>query len=287
MAGRGERGEALEGETIIGVTHEAHPPLRSIIQSVDDCPDDLGADEISRLFKIRAADSHGQRSSASVLINRMYASRGYRVTTPPCEQLPTRITFTASEHEETIGTITVGFDSDRGLHVDELFADETEGIRREGRFVCEFTKLAMDSVVQSKRVLASLFHVAYIFAHRMIGIDDLLIEVNPRHVRYYQRMLGFEVLGAPRHNPRVNAPAVLMRLRFSHAHAQIDRFGGRPECAMAERSLYPLFFSVEEEAAIVGRLATTQPDSLFMNVANGVHSGKLEGAVMAPGMPRH
>ena len=254
--------EELEGETIIGVTHEAHPPLRSLIQNGLD-GDEQAGEEVSRLFKIRAADSHGQRSSASVLINRMYASRGYRVTPLPNEQLPTRITFTASEHDETIGTITIGFDSDHGLHVDELFGRETDAIRREGRRVCEFTKLAMDSVVQSKRVLASLFHVSYIFAHRMMGLDDLLIEVNPRHVRYYQRMLGFEALGAPRHNPRVNAPAVLMRLRFSHAHAQIERFGGQPEYSLIERSLYPLFFSVEEEASIVGRLRATQPDAIY------------------------
>ena len=73
-------------------------------------------------------------------------------------------------------------------------------------------------------------------------------------------MLGFETLGEPRHNGRVNATAVLMRLRFTHAHEQIDRFGGRPELAGSERSLYPHFFSVNEEASIVGRLRRTQPD---------------------------
>ena len=93
-----------------------------------------------------------------------------------------------------------------------------------------------------------------------MGIDDLVIEVNPRHVRYYQRMLGFETIGKTRHNRRVDAPAVLMRLRFSHAHEQVERFGGRPDLGLSERSLYPYFFSVAEEASIVGRLRRTQPD---------------------------
>ena len=250
----------MESDTIIGVMHEAHLPLRSLIQGASAVADDPAGDEFSRLFKIRSADSYGQRSSATVLINRMYAARGYRVTPLSSHQQPTRITFTATENDDTIGTITIGFDSEAGLHVDELFAGDTDDIRREGRRICEFTKLAMDSVVKSKRVLASLFHVAYIFAHRIMGFDDLMIEVNPRHVRYYERMLGFEVLGEPHHNPRVNAPAVLMRLRFSHAHAQINRFGGQPEYALVERSLYPYFFSVAEEASIVGRLKHTQPD---------------------------
>lgn len=248
----------MERDTIIGV-HEAHPLLHSLIQGESEA-DHSAQGEVRRLFKIRSADSHGQRSSASVLVNRMYAARGYHCTGVPTAPMPTRITFTATEHEETIGTITVGFDSATGLHVDELFACETEAIRRQGRQICEFTKLAMDSVVKSKRVLASLFHVAYIFAHRIMGYDDLVIEVNPRHVRYYERMLGFEALGEPRHNHRVNAPAVLMRLRFSHAHAEIDRFGGSIEHALVERSLYPYFFSVNEEASIVGRLQRTQSE---------------------------
>lgn len=248
----------LDSDTIIGV-HESHPVLRSLIQGTAEA-DEAAEGEVSRLFKIRSADSHGQRSSASVLINRMYAARGYLTTPIPRFQMPSRITFTATEHEETIGTITIGFDGEAGLHVDELFSDETDAIRRQGRRICEFTKLAMDSVVKSKRVLASLFHVAYIFAHRTMAYDDLVIEVNPRHVRYYERMLGFEALGAPRYNRRVDALAVLMRLKFSHAHDQIDRFGGSPEYALAERSLYPHFFSVNEEASIVGRLRRTQPN---------------------------
>lgn len=253
----------LEGDTIIGVPFESHVPLRSLLldQSESDSDPVLGDDIRRRLFKIRSADSSGQRSSASILINRMYARRGYLSTPLPQTQLPTRITLVASEHDDAIGTITIGFDSPAGLHVDDLFALETGALRGTGRKLCEFTKLAMDSVVRSRRVLASLFHVAYMYAHRMMGFDSLLIEVNPRHVRYYQRMLGFKVLGPQRLNRRVNAPAVLLCLDFEHARDQIERFGGRPEFSLIERSLYPDFFSVPEEASIVGRLTLTQPDA--------------------------
>jgi hypothetical protein len=229
------------------------------------------------LFKIRSADSSGERSSASILINRMYATRGYRSTPLPDEQLPTRITLVASEHDATIGTITIGFDSPSGLNVDDLFAQETDLRRDAGRKLCEFTKLAMDSVVRSRRVLASLFHVAYIYAHRIMGFDDLMIEVNPRHVRYYERMLGFKAIGQPRLNLRVNAPAVLMCLDFAHAHRQIDRFGGKPEYTLLERSLYPEFFSVSEEASIVGRLKRSQPDAAYSR--NRSHPNSMQLAL--------
>ena len=253
----------MVGDTIIGVPFEPHVPLRSLLQDQPE-PEDPHGDEVSRrLFKIRSADTSGRRSSASILISRMYATRGYRSTPLPDQQLPTRITLVASEHEDAIGTITIGFDSPAGLHVDDPFAEETDALRRAGRRICEFTKLAMDSVVRSKRVLASLFHVAYIYAHRMMNFDSLLIEVNPRHVRYYERMLGFEVIGPQRLNRRVNALAVLLCLDFSHAHDQIGRFGGKPEFSLLERSLYPYFFSVDEEASIVGRLKRTQPDAAY------------------------
>jgi hypothetical protein len=253
----------LPGDTIIGVPFEPLHPLRSLIQ--DASPSGAAQiDEVSRrLFKIRSADSLGQRSSASILINRMYASRGYLTTPLSARQLPTRITLMASDAEVTIGTITIGFDSPAGLNADDPFIEETTALRAAGRNLCEFTKLAIDSVVRSKRVLASLFHVAYIYAHRMMAFDDLLIEVNPRHRRYYERMLGFEVKGPQRVNPRVNAPSVLLCLDFAHAHAQIAQYGGKPELAESTRSLYPYFFSVAEEASIVGRLLRTQPDAAY------------------------
>lgn len=268
----------MEGDTIIGVMLDGHTPLRSLIQDSTDLDEQRG-EEVSRLFKIRSADSFGQRSSATLLINRMYARRGYRVTPLPAQQLPTRITLTASENDDTIGTITVGFDSATGLHVDDLFAHETDALRGAGRKICEFTKLAMDSVVRSKRVLASLFHVAYMYSYRMMGFDDLLIEVNPRHVRYYERMLGFQALGEPRLNLRVNAPAVLMRLPLSHAHAEIEKFGGHAEYGLVERSLYPYFFSIDEEASIVSRLRRTQPDAVYSPNRGNTRSGGRDTSI--------
>ena len=84
---------------------------------------------------------------------------------------------------------------------------------------------------------------------------DLLIEVNPRHVRFYQRMLGFRQLGPERACPRVGgAPAVLLWLRLKHAHEQIELYGGHQDKYAEARSLYPFFFAPQEEDGIVGRL---------------------------------
>ena len=251
------RTEHESGDTIIDVPFETPAALRSMLldPQSEDAASGMPADAVGeRLFKIRAADSHGHRSSASILINKMYATRGYTTTGLPVASVPHKVTLVAEEKDQTVGTITVGFDSSSGLAVDELFRDEVNVMRWRGLRVCEFTKLAMDHAVRSKRVLASLFHVAYIYAHRLKEFDALLIEVNPRHVSYYERMLGFVVAGPERHNERVDAPAVLMSLDFAHARAQISRYGGKPQMSKLARCLYPYFFSVGEESGIVARI---------------------------------
>lgn len=240
--------------TIIGAAFESDRQLRSMLIETPDgsgpCVDDAG----SRLFKIRAAGNAGRISSASILINRQYAWRGYQTKPLTQDQSLDRITLVASDEDVTIGTMSISFDGADGLLVEELFPDEVRALREAGHRVCEFTKLAMDSVLGSRRVLASLFHVAYIYAYRVKGFDCLLIEVNPRHVKYYEKILGFEVMGSVRMNARVNAPAVLLCLKFAHTEQQIGKFGGQPKMSVTERSLYPYSFSVAEEAGIVGRL---------------------------------
>jgi hypothetical protein len=243
-------------DTIISVGAEGE--LRSMLAQPYDAHARVDVsvdDEVSlRLFKIRAADNEGQRSSANVLIKRRYSWRGYDAPSISADDSLDRITLMASDEETTIGTLSIGFDGRDGLMVEELFPREVGDLRASGRSICEFTKLAMDAILGSKRVLASLFHVAYIYAYRVKGFDCLLVEVNPRHVRYYEKILGFKVMGPERIDRRVNAPAVLLCLDFSHTEEQIGKFGGQPQLSVTERSLYPYSFSVEEEAGIVGRL---------------------------------
>ena len=99
-----------------------------------------------------------------------------------------------------------------------------------------------------------LARVVDVYARRLHDKTDLLVEVNPRHVRFYERMLGFRQSGPERHCPRVDAPAVLMWLHLTHAQEQIAQYGGRRELSHTLRSLYPLFFSPAEESGITARL---------------------------------
>jgi hypothetical protein len=206
-----------------------------------------------RLLTIRAADSAGQRSSASILLNRMYAWRNYGSVDLPVGA--DRMTFVASVGHSTVGTITIGFDSSEGLFVDELFRREVDEYRAVDQRVCEFVKLAVDKMITSKRLLAALFHTAFIYARDVKACEIIVIEVNPRHVRFYERMLGFEVIGSSRLKHRVNAPAVLLGLDLEYVHRRITEAGQLDfEAPSTGRSLYAYSFSAEEEAGISARM---------------------------------
>lgn len=211
-----------------------------------------------RRFKIKAVENDERRGMVEALLNNRYGWRGYKPVKLPTDESVTKFTLAAIEDGVPIGSITVSMDGPGGLSVDDGFRPEVDELRKEGRRICEFVRLAVDPTVGSKRVLAALFHVAYIVAHRLRGFNTLLIEVNPRHVRYYQRMLGFHRLSEERLNRTVNAPAVLLGVEFSYVMQEIGKFGGHFERMADERSLYPAFFSLTEEAGIISRMKAKQ-----------------------------
>lgn len=204
------------------------------------------------VFGIRAADVDEQRSSASMLISKMYAWRGYSGNHHIGDD-PNRITLTASNKGGVIGTLSLNLDSDVGLLADQVFQDHIDPYRAQGK-VCEIIKLAFDPAVKSKAVLASLFHVAFIYARDLHQCSDIFIEVNPRHRRFYQVMLDFQVECESRPNPRVDAPAVLLRGHIAHGTQRIAEVAGKGDHALGDRSLFPYFFSPREEAGIIARL---------------------------------
>ncbi len=206
-------------------------------------------------FKIRLAHDASRTREARFLVEKRYSDKGYEVSKDPGQPVcPERITLATYKDEEVIGTLTIGFDTGVGLLADELYKAEIDKLRRDGRRVCEFTKLAVDTKRASKRMMAGLFHIAYLYAGRIWGYTDIIIEVNPSHVSFYEHMLGFQILGPERMCPRVGAPAVLLRGEASFGQHMIRQFGGHPELARQERTLFPYFMSSEEERAIIHRM---------------------------------
>lgn len=219
---------------------------------------DLGSPELdqskSPIFKIRAASSADSLSEASNLIKEKYEWRGY--SSGALIAHPHYVTLLAYANAGLIGTMTLGIDSDSGLSVDQTYKVEVDTLRSEGRRIAEITKLAAENGSSSKHVIASLIHITYIYAQYVHQRTDFLIEINPRHVNYYEKLLGFRRLGPERVCTRVNAPACLMHIDLAYIEKQIDLFGGKGRAsASREKSIYPYFFSKYDEQGIASRLA--------------------------------
>ena len=181
----------------------------------------------------------------------MYEWRGYG-SNHDIPSTPSHLTFTALDCCRTIGTVTLAIDSVMGIAADGLFRAEIDAIRAQpGARVCELTKLAFDAGAPSRPMLAALFHIVFIYGYRQHYCTDLFIEVNPRHCRYYETMLGFSKLGEVRHHRAVAAPAQLMWLK-------VDEIRRRVEASKqaASRSLYNHFFSPKEEDGVFARLVS-------------------------------
>ncbi|MBY0242126.1 MAG: N-acetyltransferase, partial [Burkholderiaceae bacterium] len=128
------------------------------------------------------------------------------------------------------------------------------GYRMQGGRACEITKLAMAPSADTRKTLAALFHAVFMYAHIQHRCTDMFIEVNPRHRRYYEAMLGFQCLGEPRHNQRVNAPGYLMWSSMDHIAQQIATLGGTASPTSAARSLYPHFLAPADAASLASHL---------------------------------
>ena len=185
-------------------------------------------------YAIRPARTPYEQGIASMLVRRMYAWRGYQseAVRPPADD-PHRLTLAAWHGDEVVATLTLGRDSSAGLLADVLYAPEVGRLRRPGHVVCEVSRLAVAREFSSPDLLIALLQSAHRHGQERFAATDVVIEVNPRHARYYQRVLGFRQLGGLRQCPRVDAPALLLHRALDDFSMSISRLSGREALADA------------------------------------------------------
>lgn len=208
--------------------------------------------------RLRVANDETTRARAYRLAYELYRAKGYvgelaegRLVAP-WDREPETLTLLADDAGGGgLATVSLVFDAANGLPCDAVFGDVLAGLRAKNRRIVEVTRLAIgEAHLCSRQLLVQLFNWIYVHARRVRRCDDFVIEVNPRHVSYYRRLLGFEVLGEARPCPRVQgAPAVLLRLDLAHPEREILRVGGAGAAA-GERSLYPYFLTGEAELSV-------------------------------------
>jgi hypothetical protein len=186
-----------------------------------------GADSVVSGWHTSIAVRPEQIRAAEDLIRRRYAWRGYRVpVTKPSgacsiDKGP-QLMLLAQKAGRLMGTLTVRLDTPHGLLAEETYAVELQKMRRDGRRLGELVKLAVEEGADWRAALDALMQSAYLITRVVHGLTDVVIEVNPRHARFYQRVFGFAQAAAERFCERVGAPSVLLCL-------DLERF--RPHAA--------------------------------------------------------
>jgi|APFre7841882724_1041349.scaffolds.fasta_scaffold30131_2 hypothetical protein len=172
-------------------------------------------------LRVSVAESPEAIREALELVRRRYEWRGYETDHGALEHRSGlrpnahEITLLAQRGDQALGTVTLRLDGPSGLRADHVYGEELAAVRADGRHVCELTRLAMAETADWKTVLASLLSLGYAIGRTIHAVTDVFIEVNPRHVSFYQRTIGFSIAAGERFCERVAAPAVLLQLELA------------------------------------------------------------------------
>ena len=178
------------------------------------------------------------------------------------EALVDAVTITVTEKDEVVGTVSVYPESPLGYPAEDLYEAEIDRLCSMGRSPVEIGGLAVSTHSEdNSRVLTALFNLLWLYSRCLLGASDLIITVNPKHKRFYERTFLFEQIGEEKAYCRVKgAPAVLMRLdldlpknmiRWEHGE------GPMPRDHDGHHTMYKLFPSQREDNLRVAWLRRT------------------------------
>jgi len=180
-------------------------------------------DELRTLVAVRRE----QLEAAEALVRRRYAWRGYDVQTDEGwhgTESAKPMTLLTEASGQLVGTLTVRPQSP--LCAEQTYGSDIARLRAAGHRLGEVVKLAVESGIDWKGALDALVQGAYLVSRVVHALTAIVIEVNPRHVRFYEKVLGFSVMATGGVCARVGAPSVLMLL-------DLDAFGERVRASLA------------------------------------------------------
>ncbi|HVK83793.1 MAG TPA: hypothetical protein VM513_06785 [Kofleriaceae bacterium] len=178
-----------------------------------------------RALRGRTATSPSEVLDAWTLVHRVYVEHGHIAPQPgelylaPGALHPRTVVWNGYEHGRLAATLTTIADSELGLPPDDGFPDELRALRAEGGalvFCGQFVSAPLgpeDSPATAADRAALSMELFAMVAQRARDDDrGLRLLANPvrRHVRFYERFLGFEQRGPIRTYGRYRVESALM-----------------------------------------------------------------------------
>lgn len=180
-------------------------------------------------YKIKIANDRKSREDAFKLGYEVYRAKGY-ISENSVKMLITKYDYFSStciiniyEEEEIVASISLNFKEEYPLPCEELYHEEIQTFMQGKKFI-EITRLVIKECHRhSNYFLAQLFQALHIYAMQIKGVQDIVIEVNPRHVAFYMKLLGFSIIGQEKECERVNnAPAILLHLDLNFVQKNLE-----------------------------------------------------------------
>jgi hypothetical protein len=246
-ASRNATGEPIGGSTVFSEPSTQSARFRALTP-VGAEPGPFSEVSPRETFRIRLAQSGGKRRETG-------AKRSEDpVTLPGAELDPFLFSFLAHHEGKLAGSMSVRIDSPRGLAADELYREELDALRGGNQKLVELIQVSVDLNSVPRRVLAGLFHTAYLFAGTVQAADYCLLVASARHADFFYASLGFDYVGDERLNRRAGVPIALLAAHLPTVLAALARLGGRPGLATGDPTLFANGFSPEEAGGVVQRL---------------------------------
>ncbi len=194
------------------------------------------------------ANTIEQRAAAFRLVYRSYIEAGlgepnpYGMRVTPYHLVPSTEMFVATLRQEVIFTVSLVADGDLGLPMEAIYGEEVMAKRAQGLRLGEVSCLA-DRRSDFRGSFPVFLRLARLMVQhaRYRGLDQILLAIHPRHVRFYRRFMACEPLAGERVYPTVrNHPAVALCLDFDRIDRErpenYDTFFGEP---LPEEALKP------------------------------------------------
>ncbi|HVJ66943.1 MAG TPA: hypothetical protein VM510_03105 [Caulifigura sp.] len=143
-----------------------------------------------------------------------YVPSGVRVT--PFQVLPSTSTLIARHEGIVLGSLSLVLDSTLGVPMESAYPAQIANLRNSPVRFAEISSLATAKLGASEFRDVFTRLMRFVAQHaRHVGIGRLLITTHPRHMPFYERLMGFKRCGGFTKHPSVrDAPAVAAMLDF-------------------------------------------------------------------------
>jgi hypothetical protein len=207
------------------------------------------------------ASSFSELCDAFRLVHERYVASGYmephrsQMRYSVFHLLPTMRVLTACIENTVVGTGYFVFDSEADLPSGGIFRREFDRLRVSGRIIGEAGGFACDPLTDGKNGMVNMRLIKSGFTWAAsLGVDDLCMVVNPKHVSFYTKVLGLEEISEAKTCPYVQgADGILLRLDLQ------SLVQGKKEMTSMLRKVFavmpemnePYYLSAEEAALLM------------------------------------